>query len=68
MCEVVVGIDFGSSRTGYAYSYMDKNKIVHGQIYGAAVDYKVPTEILLDDNSNVLQFGSSCVQYLKEKE
>ena len=67
MCEVVVGIDFGSSGTGYAYSYIDKNKIVHGQIYGAAVDYKVPTEIILDDNNNVLQFGSSCVQYLKEK-
>ena len=50
MYEVVVGIDFGSSGTGYAYSYFDKNKIIHGQIYGASVDYKVPTEILYFNN------------------
>ena len=67
MYEVVVGIDFGSSGTGYAYSYMDKNRIVHGQIYGAPVDQKVFTEIILDDNNNVIQFGPSCVQYLKAK-
>ena len=67
MYEVVVGIDFGSSGMGFAYSYFDKNKIIHGQIYGASVDYKVPTEIILDDNNYVLQFGSDCVKFLKEK-
>ena len=67
MHEVVVGIDFGSSGSGFAYSYFDKNKIIHGQIYGASVDYKVPTEIILDDNNYVIQFGANCVQYLKEK-
>ena len=56
MYEVVVGIDFGSSGTGFAYSYFDKKKIIHGQIYGASVDYKVPTEIILDDNNNVVKF------------
>ena len=67
MFEVVVGIDFGSSGSGFAYSYFDKNKIIHGQIYGASVDYKVPTEIILDDNNYVIQFGADCVKYLKEK-
>ena len=67
MYEVVVGIDFGSSGTGYAYSYFDKNKIIHEQIYGASVDYKVPTEIILDDNNDVIQFGSDCIKFLKEK-
>ena len=67
MFEVVVGIDFGSSGSGFAYSYFDKNKIIHGQIYGASVDYKVPTEIILDDNDCVVQFGADCVKYLKEK-
>ena len=67
MYEVVVGIDFGSSGTGFAYSYFDKNKIIHGQIYGASVDYKVPTEIILDDQNYVLQFGADCTKYLKEK-
>ena len=67
MYEVVVGIDFGSFGTGFAFSYFDKNKIIHGQIYGASVDYKVPTEIILDDNNYILQFGANCLQYLKEK-
>ena len=67
MYEVVVGIDFGSSGTGFAYSYYDKSKIIHGQIYGASVDYKVPTEIILDDNNYVIQFGRDCVKFLKEK-
>ena len=65
--EVVVGIDFGSSGTGFAYSYFDKNKIIHGQIYGASVDYKVQTEIILDDQNYVIQFGADCVKFLKEK-
>ena len=63
MYEVVVGIDFGSAGSGFAYSYMDKNKIIHGQIYGASVDYKVPTEIILDDNNYVIQFGADCVNF-----
>ena len=67
MYEVVVGIDFGSYGTGFAYSYYDKSKIIHGQIYGASVDYKVPTEIILDDNNYVIQFGRDCVKFLKEK-
>ena len=67
MYEVVVGIDFGSSGTGFAYSFFDKNKIIHGQIYGASVDYKAPTEIILDDNQYIVQFGANCKQYLKEK-
>ena len=67
MYEVVVGIDFGSSGTGFAYSYFDKNKIIHGQIYGVSVDYKVPTDIILDDKNYVIQFGADCVKFLKEK-
>ena len=67
MYEVVVGIDFGSSGTGFAYSYFNTNKIIHGQIYGASVDYKIPTEIILDDNNFVISFGAECIKYLKEK-
>ena len=67
MYEVVVGIDFGSSGSGFAYSYFDKNKIIHGQIYGGSVDFKVPTEIILDDKNYVLNFGAGCVKFLKEK-
>ena len=67
MYEVVVGIDFGSSGSGFAYSFKNENDINHGYIFGANVDNKVPTEIILDDYYNILQFGSNCKQYLKEK-
>ena len=67
MYEVVVGIDFGSSGSGFAYSYYDKSKIIHGQIYGASVDYKIPTEIILDDQNYIVHFGADCVKFLKEK-
>ena len=66
MYEVVVGIDFGSSASGFAYSYMDKNRIIHGQIYGGSVDNKVPTEIILDNNKNVIKFGADCKRYLTQ--
>ena len=65
MYEVVVGIDFGSSASGFAYSYMDKNRIIHGQIYGGSVDNKVPTEIILDDNNDVIKFRVGCVKFSK---
>ena len=67
MYEVFVGIDFGSANSGFAYSFKDTNNINHGNIYGANVDNKVPTEIILDDNNQVVQFGAGCIQYLKEK-
>ena len=67
MYEVVVGIDFGSSGSGYAYSFYNKNDINHGNIFGANVDNKVPTEIILDDQNFIIQFGAECKQYLREK-
>ena len=67
MYEVVVGIDFGSSHSGFAYSFYNKNSINHGYIPNANVDNKVPTEIILDDNNEVVQFGSGCIEYLKQK-
>ena len=65
--KVVVGIDFGSSGCGFAYSFMNKDNIYHCDILGADLDKKVPTEIILDDNNNILKFGPKCKQYLKEK-
>ena len=67
MYEVVVGLDFGSSGSGYAYSFYNKNDINQGNIFGANADNKVPTEIILDEQSSILQFGAECKQYLKEK-
>ena len=65
--EVVVGIDFGSSCSGYSFSFNNEKDINHGDIYKANVDNKVPTEIILDNNYSILQFGATCQEYLKEK-
>jgi len=68
MAEVVVGIDFGSSGSGYAYAFNDnKEEMIHGMINGANVDNKVPTEIILDDKNNTIRFGVECVEYLRKK-
>ena len=64
--EVVVGIDFGSSGSGYSFSFNNENDINHGEIFQANVDNKVPTEIILDDDYSTLEFGAACQQYLKE--
>ena len=63
--EVVVGIDFGSSGSGFAYAYKDnEQEIIYGSIYGSNVNYKVPTEIILNDNNKTLKFGAECKQWL----
>ena len=62
--KVVVGIDFGSSGCGFAISSMNEEEIIHGFISGATVDNKVPNEIILDDNNNILEYGKNCSDYL----
>ena len=68
MAEVVVGIDFGSSGSGFAYAFSDnKDEIYQGMIYGANVDNKVPTSIILDKYDKTIKFGVECLEYLKIK-
>ena len=67
MVEVVVGIDFGTSGSGFSYAYKNNpNEINHGVILGANADNKVPTQIILDDNDNTLRFGVECSEYIKK--
>ena len=66
MVEVIVGIDFGSSGSGFAYAFKDnENEIIHGYISGAKVDNKVPSEIILDDNNKTLRFGAECKEFIE---
>ena len=68
MAEVVVGIDFGSSGSGFAYAYKDnEEEIIHGSIPGANVDNKVPTEIILNDKNKAIKFGVDCISFMKER-
>ena len=67
MVEVVVGIDFGTSGSGFSYAYKNNpNEINHGIIHGANADNKVPTQIILDDKDNIIRFGVECVEYIKK--
>ena len=68
MTEVVVGIDFGSSSSGFAFAFCDnKNEIIHGHIYGESADYKVPTEIILDNSNKTVKFGIECKEYMRKR-
>ena len=61
MYEVVVGIDFGSWGTGYAYSFKNPSIIELGKFPGQNTSIKVPTEIILDNKlQNVILFGAEC--------
>ena len=44
MCEVVVGIYFGSAVTGYAFSYNNQDEIILGQFPMQNTEVKVPTD------------------------
>jgi len=69
MKEAVIGIDFGSSGTGYAYAFLDdKENILIGNISGANAYGKVPSEIILDSNGKTVTFGIGCINYMKEKD
>lgn len=66
MYEVVVGIDFGSSGTGYAYSYNNKEDIIMGKFPGQGIDAKVPSQIILNSSMEILAFGEDCKKYIDD--
>jgi molecular chaperone DnaK (HSP70) len=68
MYDVVVGIDFGSSGTGYAYSFNNPEDIILGYFEGQGADVKVPTEIILDKNLNFKAFGEKCKEYINNNQ
>ena len=68
MQEAIVGIDFGTSGTGYAYSFNDNKNIELGKFKGQNTGIKVPTEIILDSElQDVLSFGEKCSSYKLKK-
>ena len=66
--DVVVGIDFGSAGTGYAYSFNNPEDIILGNIKGQGADVKAPSEIILDKDLNVIAFGDDCKKYISSNE
>ena len=69
MKEAVVGIDFGSYGSGFAYAFLDdKENILIGDISGGNAYNKAPSEIILDSNGKTKTFGLGCINYIKEKD
>ena len=67
MSKVIVGIDFGTSGIGYAYSFSsdNPNSIILSDFHGQGADNKVPSEIILDHYlEDVLAFGAECKGYI----
>ena len=63
--KVIVGIDFGSSGTGYAFSYNNHKDIRLGKFDNQGTEPKVPTQIILDSKlERVLAFGNECENYI----
>ena len=62
---VVVGIDFGTTYSGYGYSFRDEYKNEHSKIFSntdwksgdGLVTTKTPTVILFDENGKFQSFG-----------
>ena len=57
--QIVAAIDFGTTYSGYAYSYhSDKSKIYSNSFHAGGANYwKVPTSILFDKNQKFIAFG-----------
>ena len=66
MKKVVVGIDFGTSGTTYAFAFADKKEnIITGK--WNINEEKNPTEIILNECLEVIKFGAECKDYLGDQ-
>ncbi|XP_061164136.1 uncharacterized protein LOC133173197 [Saccostrea echinata] len=70
--DVVVAIDFGTTYSGFAYSFSKEPSIVTTQEWKAEsaeksfMSLKTPTTLLLDDEDNFVAFGYKAEQLYKE--
>ena len=66
---VVVGIDFGTRGTGYAYSFVDQpDLVVPKQPGGSHDDQKALTCVLLDDQGRFVSAGHRALRDFAEAE
>ena len=64
--DVIIGIDFGSSGVSFSYGFLNNQRTVpiQGFFDGQFSNNKLSTEIILDDNLNILAFGNDCEGFL----
>ena len=66
--QYVVAIDFGSSRAGYAYSFIDKKvEDIYTCNFGDTGEkIKTLNQVIIDDNNKVIRYGFRVQEYLKK--
>ena len=62
--KIIIGIDFGSSRTGYAYAV--KGKIYTCKFDGTLEKVKTLNEVILNDSNEIIEYGFKVKEYLKK--
>ena len=62
--QLVVGIDFGTSYSAYAYSYAyEQDKIfINSNWPSGSKEYKEATAILFDESRNFIAFGEQAIE------
>lgn len=63
--EIIVAIDFGSSRAGYAFSFPNDQKIYLCKFEDEKYNGKTINEVILDDSENLIQYGRKVNEYIK---
>lgn len=66
--NIIVGIDFGSSLTGYTYSFKGKNnnEIYYGKFEGTGANYKTLNQVIINDSNEVVKYGHEAKEYLEK--
>ena len=64
--DIVIGIDFGSSGLAFSYGFFDEEKVQPTQGYFETEDNinKITSEIILNDDLELMYFGNDCNSYL----
>ena len=62
--KIIIGIDFGSSRTGYAYAV--KGKIYTCKFDGTGEKVKTLNEVILNDSNEIIEYGFKVKEYIKK--
>jgi molecular chaperone DnaK (HSP70) len=67
MTKVIVSIDFGTSGTTYAFAFVDAKDDIICAKWTEIPNSKNLTEIILDENDEIITFGKECQEYLSQQ-
>lgn len=64
--DIIVAIDFGSSRSGYAFSFKDSDEIYLSKFEDEKYKGKTLNEVILDNSENVIKYGIKARNHIKQ--